>query len=201
MAADTPQTDRLSRVQSHDAPAGPSSSSRPLRMRTNTAEIDSTITHPGSVKINVQGAFIVDQDAGSPNGSVTSSNGGNHDTKDIRLPNHTAVVSHIAVDVRSPHSIKLPLLTRVTDWRLSSQTCLFLPRTQVPRTRRPPKLHELRDRPNRRLRGIHEAAEDQATEAQWLKAGRTMRHGDRRWGVQVLRQDPRGAGRGCVTGR
>jgi type II pantothenate kinase len=65
-------------------------------MRTNTAEIDSTIIHPGSVKINVKGAFIVDQDAGSPNGSV---NGASHETKDIRLPNHTAVVSHIAVDV------------------------------------------------------------------------------------------------------
>lgn len=42
-------------------------------------------------------------------------NGGSHDTKDIRLPNHTAVVSHIAVDIggslakvvyfsREPHS-------------------------------------------------------------------------------------------------
>ncbi|KUJ07271.1 pantothenate kinase-like protein [Mollisia scopiformis] len=87
-------------------------------MRTNTAEIDSTITHPGSVKINVKGAFIVDQENGSPNGNapITASvNGGSHDTKDIRLPNHTAVVSHIAVDIggslaklvffsREPHS-------------------------------------------------------------------------------------------------
>jgi type II pantothenate kinase len=71
-------------------------------MRTNTAEIDSTIIHPGSVKINVKGAFIVDQDATSPNGNggIGVANGGTHDTKDIRLPNHTAVVSHIAVDVR-----------------------------------------------------------------------------------------------------
>jgi len=66
-------------------------------MRTNTAEIDSTITHPGSVKINVKGAFIVDQDPESPKGKTV--NGGSYDTKDIRLPNHTAVVSHIAVDV------------------------------------------------------------------------------------------------------
>lgn len=78
-----------------------------LRMRTNTAEIDSTITHPGSVKINVKGAFIVDQENGSPNGSTAPAitvavNGGSHDTKDIRLPNHTAVVSHIAVDVSIP---------------------------------------------------------------------------------------------------
>lgn len=73
----------------------------PLRLRTNTAEIDSTITHPGSVKINVKGAFIVDQEHGSPKGVNAPAvvNGGSHDTKDIRLPNHTAVVSHIAVDV------------------------------------------------------------------------------------------------------
>ncbi|KAE9372400.1 fumble-domain-containing protein [Stipitochalara longipes BDJ] len=101
MSADAQQIDRLSRVQSNDAPAspGPSSSSRPLRMRTNTAEIDSTITHPGSVKINVTGAFIVDQDSGSPTNGNGYTNGGSHDTKDIRLPNHTAVVSHIAVDI------------------------------------------------------------------------------------------------------
>lgn len=74
-------------------------------MRTNTAEIDSTIIHPGSVKINVKGAFIVDQESTSPNGGssgnalVVLANGGTHDTRDIRLPNHTAVVSHIAVDV------------------------------------------------------------------------------------------------------
>jgi type II pantothenate kinase len=68
-------------------------------MRTNTAEIDSTIIHPGSVKINVKGAFIVDQDSGSPNGSTVHANGGSYDTNDIRLPNHTAVVSHIAIDV------------------------------------------------------------------------------------------------------
>src|SRR5271163_1581133 len=83
-----------------DEPTNSSASSKPLRMRTNTAEIDNTIIHPGSVKINVKGAFIVDQDSGSPNG--TTANGGSHDTKDIRLPNHTAVVSHIAVDVCSP---------------------------------------------------------------------------------------------------
>ena len=99
MSADMTQTDELSRVWSNDAPASPSSSSKPLRMRTNTAEIDSTITHPGSVKINVTGAFIVDQDSSSPTNVNGSTNGGSHDTKDIRLPNHTAVVSHIAVDV------------------------------------------------------------------------------------------------------
>jgi type II pantothenate kinase len=94
MSAETPQTDNS---DAQDAPASPSQSSKALRMRTNTTEIDNTIIHPGSVKINVKGAFIVDQDSVSPNGSSVS--GGSHDTKDIRLPNHTAVVSHIAVDV------------------------------------------------------------------------------------------------------
>ena len=75
------------------------------RTATTTAEIDSTIIHPGSVKINVKGAFIVEQDSATP--VAQSFNGGrgspdHHQTKDIRLPNHTAVVSHIAVDVSSP---------------------------------------------------------------------------------------------------
>lgn len=73
------------------------------RTATISAEIDETLSHPGSVRINVKGAFIVDQDSATP----TSPNGrsgspGHHETKDIRLPNHTAVVSHIAVDVRTP---------------------------------------------------------------------------------------------------
>lgn len=72
------------------------------RTATTTAEIDSTIAHPGSVKINVKGAFIVEQDSATP--VAQSFNGGrgspdHHQTKDIRLPNHTAVVSHIAVDI------------------------------------------------------------------------------------------------------
>lgn len=74
---------------------------RPRIMTTSTAEIDSTIIHPGSVRINVKGAFIVDtpEQPGTP--ANVSGSGGNsyYETKDIRLPNHTAVVSHIAVDV------------------------------------------------------------------------------------------------------
>lgn len=84
--------------EAQDVPASPSMATKPLQMRTNTAEIDSTITHPGSVKINVKGAFIVDQDSSSV------VNGATYDTKDIRLPFHTAVVSHIAVDVWSAPS-------------------------------------------------------------------------------------------------
>ncbi|KAL7796482.1 fumble domain-containing protein [Trichoderma ceciliae] len=73
------------------------------RTMTSTEEIDSTITRPGSVKINVKGAFIVDPDAATPAQGNGSENGrvspSHHETSDIRLPNHTAVVSHIAVDI------------------------------------------------------------------------------------------------------
>jgi hypothetical protein len=87
------------------------SGTRHRRTATTASEIDTTLSHPGSVRINVQGAFIVDQDAGSPgtNGSSSQSvapaavvrrgSPDRHETKDIRLPNHTAVVSHIAIDV------------------------------------------------------------------------------------------------------
>ncbi|KXJ93767.1 fumble-domain-containing protein [Microdochium bolleyi] len=111
------------------APAAQTAATAPgrrPRTATNTAEIDSTIHHPGSVRINVKGAFIVDgTEPGTPaptSNSATSSilggggnspglpphtgsgsngggSGGYHETKDIRLPNHTAVVSHIAVDI------------------------------------------------------------------------------------------------------
>ena len=53
--------------------------------------------NPGSVKINVQGAFIVDDDTAIKNGN--GGDGIHYEHKDIRLPHHTAVVSHVAVDV------------------------------------------------------------------------------------------------------
>ncbi len=76
------------------------SAPRPRAM-TSTAEIDSTISHPGSVRINVKGAFIVDgtDQPATPANGYSNANGSYHEGKDIRLPNHTAVVSHIAVDV------------------------------------------------------------------------------------------------------
>jgi type II pantothenate kinase len=90
---------------------GTSPTGRP-RTATTTAEIDTTLTHPGSVRINVKGAFIVDQDSKeSTNTSPRNGRGSpeRHETKDIRLPNHTAVVSHIAIDVRhAPATIMLP---------------------------------------------------------------------------------------------
>ena len=66
---------------------------------TSTA-VDSTIARPGAVRINVQGAFIVDDRAGSPQSLEVV--GLVHESRDIRLPHHIAVVSHVAVDVSQP---------------------------------------------------------------------------------------------------
>ncbi|KAI1488382.1 fumble-domain-containing protein [Biscogniauxia mediterranea] len=78
-----------------------SSTGRPRKETvTSTAEIDSTIIHPGSVRINVKGAFIVETpEPGTPANGNGSGTGSSYETKDIRLPNHTALVSHIAVDI------------------------------------------------------------------------------------------------------
>jgi hypothetical protein len=91
-----------------DAPTRPQTLSR-KRTMTTTEEIESTIIHPGSVRINVKGAFIVDPGSNSPanpSNPATTTNTGrgsptHPETSDIRLPNHTAVVSHIAIDVCS----------------------------------------------------------------------------------------------------
>ena len=63
---------------------------------TNTA-IHDTITRPGAVRINVKGAFIVDEGTVTPH--VSDQDGAVHETSDIRLPHHTSVVSHVAIDV------------------------------------------------------------------------------------------------------
>lgn len=64
---------------------------------------------PASVKINVEGAFIV-------NDETVSKNGGSEyvhfEQKDIRLPHHVDVVSHIAVDVSQISGCASPRLTR-----------------------------------------------------------------------------------------
>ncbi|KAF2097229.1 fumble-domain-containing protein [Rhizodiscina lignyota] len=58
------------------------------------------IAHPGSVIINVQGAFIADDTPQTPNGSPGAAPEEYlQQTQDIRLPNHRAIVSHIAVDI------------------------------------------------------------------------------------------------------
>lgn len=57
---------------------------------------------PADVEINVEGAFIVDEQS-TPSSEArygTAEEGVYFENKDIRLPHHTAVVSHVAVDVR-----------------------------------------------------------------------------------------------------
>ena len=71
------------------------------------AEITKRIQHPGNVHINVQGAFIIDGAITPPDKEKNDAIIGEwmREDKDIRLPNHRSVVSHIAVDVSSAHSI------------------------------------------------------------------------------------------------
>jgi type II pantothenate kinase len=71
--------------------------------------MQSAIIQPGSIKINVEGAYIIDhEDDDSSDGSNGSSPLSHHDgeehtyqhhKRDIRLPNHTSVVSHVAADI------------------------------------------------------------------------------------------------------
>lgn len=65
------------------------------RKRPN--RLEAAITNPGAVKINVTGAFIVDDEPRSK--SPVDAEGVHYENKDIRLPHHTGVVSHVAVDV------------------------------------------------------------------------------------------------------
>lgn len=90
-----------------------SDSRRPIVKGRKTSFLEETILSPGAVKINVQGAFIVDE---VPfNAQDLPDDGAQHDSRDIRLPNHKAVVSHVALDIggslaklvyfsREPHS-------------------------------------------------------------------------------------------------
>ncbi|KAN0072950.1 Fumble domain containing protein [Elaphomyces granulatus] len=52
----------------------------------------------GAVKINVKGAFIVENDS-PPSEYLPEGEGVYYERKDIRLPHHTSVVSHVAVDI------------------------------------------------------------------------------------------------------
>ncbi|KAK1780499.1 pantothenate kinase [Copromyces sp. CBS 386.78] len=102
------------------ATTSPPSANRQRASISGPIELDTALSHPGSVRINVKGAFIVEHGSASPpqTPSGSSSRGGSpsrQESKDIRLPNHTSVVSHIAVDIggslaklvyfsREPHS-------------------------------------------------------------------------------------------------
>jgi hypothetical protein len=72
--------------------------------------LEAAITNPGAVKINVTGAFIVDDEPRSK--SPVDAEGVHYENKDIRLPHHTGVVSHVAVDVSysdfSPRTVFTP---------------------------------------------------------------------------------------------
>ena len=83
------------------ASADASAEGAPLE-KTTSIGVDETIHRPGAVKINLAGAFIT-EDAGSE-APVAADNdaAGIHDKRDIRLPHHTGVVSHVAVDVLLP---------------------------------------------------------------------------------------------------
>ncbi|OAL49556.1 fumble-domain-containing protein [Pyrenochaeta sp. DS3sAY3a] len=90
----TGETGGKGRAHSPDASSSMPESGRPRRT-TVQSDIQETILHPGNVRINVQGAFIVDEEVpGTP-----QSEDYEHDPKDIRLPNHTSIVSHVAVDI------------------------------------------------------------------------------------------------------
>lgn len=60
--------------------------------------LEDAIINPGAVKINVKGAYIVDDQPPTPE-SLPEEDGVVYERKDIRLPHHTSVVSHVAVDV------------------------------------------------------------------------------------------------------
>ena len=66
--------------------------------------------NPSDVKINVEGAFIVDDESPcSESKNGTAGEGVYFENKDIRLPHHTAVVSHVAVDVNSLSRLDKPI--------------------------------------------------------------------------------------------
>ena len=84
-------------------------SAKRRRISSSAADMQSTISQPGPIKINVTGAYIIEDEEnnGSPglnNISPASSQDGeehsySHHNRDIRLPNHTSVVSHVAADI------------------------------------------------------------------------------------------------------
>ncbi|KXS93485.1 hypothetical protein AC578_7529 [Pseudocercospora eumusae] len=77
------------------------------RRLSSSADMQQAIAQPGSIKINVTGAYIInhEDEDNSPDRSPTSSHSEGdehsyqHHKRDIRLPNHTATVSHVAADI------------------------------------------------------------------------------------------------------
>lgn len=85
-----------------DSPSSATHASRRPVLEHRNSAIDSTILSPGIVKINVQGAFNVNEDHSLS--AKSAGDGAQHDT-DIRLPNHRGVVSHVALDVCANYSM------------------------------------------------------------------------------------------------
>lgn len=91
------------------------------RSQSTAATIDSTILSPGAVKINFQGAFIADEEPPLTPGE----DGAQHDSKNIRLPNNKAVVSHVALDIGGSLA-KLVYFSREPDSVVSGGRLNFL---------------------------------------------------------------------------
>lgn len=82
--------------------------SKRRRLSSSATEMQTAILEPGTIKINVSGAYIIDHEDGKP-GKELSADGSStvpteerayeHDRRDIRLPNHTDIVSHVAADI------------------------------------------------------------------------------------------------------
>lgn len=60
----------------------------------DSTAIDEAIAEPGAINIDVTGAFITHESL-----HLDGDYGSSHHSEDIRLPHHTSVVSHVAVDV------------------------------------------------------------------------------------------------------
>ena len=84
-------------------------SAKRRRISSSAADMQSTINRPGSIQLDVTGAYIIDHEEEndlerSNETSPAASQDGEeqtyqHHNRDIRLPNHTAVVSHVAADI------------------------------------------------------------------------------------------------------
>lgn len=82
------------------AEQGPSAKRR--RLSSSVVEMDHEIADPGSIKINVSGAYIIKHEPEpqpAPVDGKIEERAYEHDKRDIRLPNHTDLVSHVAADI------------------------------------------------------------------------------------------------------
>lgn len=178
-------------VRAPQISADPDAAARSARMPPN----------PASVKINVEGAFIVDDEINGKNGA--GEDGVHYEHKDIRLPYHTAVVSHVAVDVSTNSLAQKPLLTDwpASDWRLTCEAGLLFARTRFCSRRWTTQLPQFRNRSDRPLYQFHSRSQGQAVQAQWIQSRGAMRHGHGRRRLQILQQNEGDLACGCHSRR